>query len=332
MGIVWALASQYPESALREGLRLASAKANSLGITSTTDAVVRDFHWRAYLAAEQAEELTLRIKAARWVQPFFELEELSAISSERTEHPGLLEFDSTKLFVDGDLFSRNASLLEPYANGESFDGTFFGDSLAPAISAIDAAGLDIHIHAYGDAAVRHTLDAIERAIRANPARDRRHQLAHVALIHPDDLPRFAELGVAANIQPFWGYMNDERHEECEILGNSRCNELLRFHDLFESGARVTAGSDWISESMSPLYSIQVAVTRRPPDGSSAAWNPGQTITLEQMIRAYTIDAAWQARQEHLTGSVEPGKAADLILLKKNLLKWTRFKSKMWMFF
>jgi predicted amidohydrolase YtcJ len=168
--------------------------------------------------------------------------------------------------------------------------------------------------------VRQGLDAIERAIGVNPDRDRRHVLAHLALIDPADLTRFRELGVTANISTLWTWLGEERAAEVESLGEERAGRLLAFKSLFNSGARVTAGSDWISESMNPLYSIQVALTRRPPDGSGPAWNPEQRVTLEEMLEAYTINGAWQARLEDETGSIEVGKAADLVLLEQNLFE------------
>jgi hypothetical protein len=162
------------------------------------------------------------------------------------------------------------------------------------------------------------LDAIERAMAANGPRDRRHHLAHIALVHPDDLPRFAGLGVTADFQPLWAYLNAEREDEIAALGAERGQRLMALHSTFASGARVVAGSDWISESMNPLYAIQIALTRRPPDGSGPPWTPNERVTLAQMLEAYTINGAWLARQEQATGSIEVGKAADLVVLDRNL--------------
>jgi len=104
------------------------------------------------------------------------------------------------------------------------------------------------------------------------------------------------------------------------LGQARCDRLFQFRDLFDSGARVVAGSDWISESMSPLYNIQIALTRQPPGEGGPPWHPEQRVTLEEMLSAYTINAAWQAGQEDVSGSIEVGKAADLIVLDRNLFE------------
>jgi hypothetical protein len=319
--LAWPAASEHGESALREGLRLASWLANSLGITSASEASATAAHWAAYQAAEQAGEMTLRINASlRWddragPEQLQRLQDLSAQAA-----GPYFRADSVKLFVDGDPLNRSASLLEPYVGTDSLGTSHYGDGLAALVTRLDAAGFQVHLHAYGDRAVRNGLDAIASAVARGPPRDRRHQLAHLALVHPNDLPRFAALGVTADIQPLWAWWDEEKPAECALLGPPRCARLLAYRDLFDTGARVVAGSDWISASMSPLYGIQVALTRRPPDGSGPAWIPQQRVTLEEMLRAYTIDGAWLAGQEALTGSIEVGKAADLVVLERNLFE------------
>lgn len=319
VNLVWTLPWAYPEAALRQGLRLASALANSLGITSANEASASAAHWAAYRAAEQAGEMTLRINASlRW-DSLAGFEQLRALEELRARADGpRFRADSVKVFVDGDGVENGASLLAPYAASGLFGTSHYKDRLTKLVERVDAAGFQIHLHAYGDRAVRDGLDAIERAIAVNPPRERRHQIAHLALVHRDDLPRFAALGITADIQPLWAWMNDERRAECESFGPRRCGRLLAFRDLFDSAARVVAGSDWIAESMSPLYGIQVAVTRRPPNGASAPWNPAQQVSLEEMLKAYTLDGARLAGQEALTGSIQVGKAADLIVLERNL--------------
>lgn len=316
---VWTLATRYPEDALREGLRLASRMANGFGITSASEAAAFPAHWAAYRAAERAGEMTLRVNASlRWDREAG-IEQLTEFERMRAEADGpRFRVDSVKFFLDGDGEGYGASVLEPYAGTEGFGASYYGDRLAGVVGRVDAAGFQIHMHAYGDRAVRDGLDAIAHALEVNASRERRHQIAHLALVHPEDLPRFAALAVTADIQPLWAWWSDDLRRECEAFGPPRCARLLAFRDLFDSGARVVAGSDWISESMSPLYGIQVAITRRPPDGSGPPWNPDQRVSLEEMLKAYTLDGAWLAGQEALTGSIEVGKAADLIVLERNL--------------
>jgi predicted amidohydrolase YtcJ len=321
LNLVWGMASNYPKHALMEGLKLASERANRLGITTSSEAAALTQHWDAYRAAEQAGEMTLRVNAAlRW-NPQEGPEQLRDLERMRQQADGpRFRADSVKIFVDGDVMSRSASLLEPYGGSNDPGLSNYGKKLDELVSILDASGFHVHMHAYGDRAVRDGLDAIESAIKTNPSWERRHQLAHVALIHPDDVPRFDELGVTANIQLLWAWFNEERQHECEFLGALRCDRLIPIRDLFDAGTRVVAGSDWISESMNPLYNIQIALTRRPTDGKGPAWNPDQQVALEELLKAYTINGAWQAGQENLTGSIEVGKAADLIVLQRNLFE------------
>jgi predicted amidohydrolase YtcJ len=306
---------------LRTALRLASEQANALGITSVNAAKVWPPLMEAYLEVDAAAELTLRVQASQaWVndEGLGQMERLAAFRQQAGGRR--LKADAVKLTVDGDILYGSAALLRPY---EGTDGDFgpamIINDLDRVVRELDAAGFQVHMHVYGDRAVRAGLDAIEAAIGQNGPGIRHHQLAHVALVDPDDLPRFRALGVTANIQPLWAWLDDDRKSEIMAIGAQRARHFLAFNDLFASGANVVAGSDWISESMNPLYSIQVAVTRRPP-GGGPEWSPAQKVSLEQMIRAYTINGARLAGQEQQTGSVEAGKAADLVVLEKNLFE------------
>jgi predicted amidohydrolase YtcJ len=320
VGLAWQLASDYSEKELRLGLKRASRFANSLGITSSNEASASAAQWRAYRAAERAGEMTLRVNASLKWDPALGPEQLQELATMRDASDGpWFSADSVKLFLDGSAVGR-ASVLEPYAGTEDNGQSNYGDKLTALVTRLDQAGFQLHMHAYGDRAVRDGLDAVAAAIETNPPRDRRHQLAHVALIDPEDLPRFAELGVTADIQPLWSWLDEERQAECESFGPERCARFLAFRDLFDSGAPVVAGSDWISASMDPLYGIQIAITRRSPDGSGPAWNPEQRVTLREMLEAYTIAGARLYGQDKNTGSIEVGKAADLVVLERNLFE------------
>lgn len=316
--LVWPLSSHYSEEELRQGLRRASRLANGFGITTVNEASARAEHWSAYRAADAAGEMTLRVNISMRWDPAAGEEQIRSMLALLAEPEGQrTRFDSIKLFLDGS-GEKTASVLEPYPDSEHHGHSYFGGDLDRIVQRLDASGFNLHLHAYGDRAVRDGLDAIARAMEASPPRERRHRLSHVALVHPDDLPHFSQLGVTADIQPQWAWMSAERQLECESLGKKRCRHLLAFRDLFDSGARVVAGSDWPSESMNPLYAIQVAITRRPPDGDGPSWNPEQRVTLEEMLRAYTIDGARLTGQADLTGSIEVGKSADLVFLQRNL--------------
>jgi predicted amidohydrolase YtcJ len=328
MNAVYPVYQRIPEPEeldLREALRLASKMANGFGITSSSEAQTLPQNWSAFVAADRAGELTLRIQASlAWD---FERgpEQSEELSQRRDAHSSpMFRADSVKLFLDGSLTAnQGAALLAPYAGTDGDYGPLSDsdrDAIRDAVVAIDAAGMNVHLHALGDRAVRYGLDAIRAAIETNTPWDRRPHMTHLVMVHPDDLPRFAQLGVTADFQALWAHLDDEKKASAAALGNPRAQRMIAIRDMLDSGARVVLGSDWTSDSMNPLYSIQVAVTRRPPDGSEPAWLPEQRITLEEALKAYTIEGAWLAGQEQLTGSIEVGKAADLVLLERSLFE------------
>lgn len=308
---------------LREALRLASELANSYGITSVNAAQVRPQLHDAYVAADRAGEMTLRVQASQAWDLERDGAQLAEIRARRDTGAGRrYRADAVKLFLDGGITQRTAALLAPYVGTLDDRGRMSVDAttLTELVTEIDAAGMQVHVHVVGDRVVRSALDAFQKAIAVNGPMDRRHQMAHIVLIDPVDLPRFAELGITADFQPIWAYLDDERRSEIEAVGPERGLRLIAMRSMIDSGARVVVGSDWVSESMNPLYGIQIAVTRRPPGGSGPAWIPEQRATLDEMIAAYTINGAWLARQENDIGSIEVGKFADLIVLERNLFE------------
>ena len=191
------------------------------------------------------------------------------------------------------------------------------DSLA---TALDRNGWQVHVHAIGDRAIRMTLDAFEHARLASGARDARHTITHLQLIDPADLPRFRQLGVVANFEPFWANGDEYLTRLAEpALGPKRSRWLYPIRSVAKEGAVVSAGSDWSVSSLAPLDGIQVAVTHRPPDApDQPTWRPEEAVDLPTAIAMYTINAAYQNHLERETGSIEVGKLADLVVLERNL--------------
>lgn len=328
-GMVYGIIPQPPTADLRKALALASHLANSLGITSCNAAKVGPAHHEAYVAADRAGEMTLRVQASLYWDPKDGTGNLDALIRRRDQAPGnRYRANAVKLTLDGSLAWRTAALLESYAGSPEDRGELLFDPaiLHEVVRRLDGERFQVHVHAVGDRAVREALDAIAAAA-ANGARDRRHQLAHIELIDPVDLPRFARLGVTADFQALWAYLSPDMQSTIYALGPQRAGRLIQIRSMRDSGARVVAGSDWISESMNPLFGMQVAVTRRPPDGSGPAWIPEERVTLAEMIEAFTINGAWLARQEAETGSIEVGKAADMIVLQENLFEVDSMKLK-----
>src|SRR6185503_15337062 len=172
----------------------------------------------------------------------------------------------------------------------------------------------------GDRATRIALDAFATARTQNGADGPIHQIAHLQLVHPDDIPRFGPLRVAANIQGLWAYHDEETIELVEpVIGPERAARLYPLGSLERAGATLVGGSDWSVTSMNPLAAIEVAVTRRgarQPTGP--AWLPQEVVSLDAMLLAYTINGARLQLHEDETGSITVGKAADLVVLDKNL--------------
>jgi predicted amidohydrolase YtcJ len=179
----------------------------------------------------------------------------------------------------------------------------------------------IHMHAMGDGAARAGLDAISKAEHMNGPRDRRHQLAHLALVDPADIPRFAWLGVAANFQPLWFQADDPATAGTDhALTPSIRQSLYPIARLAAAHARIVGSSDWPSTSINPLEAIQAAITRQPLDGSKPSRQPDQRMTLTAMLETYTRDAAWVVNEDRIDGTLNVGKAADLVVLDKNLFR------------
>jgi predicted amidohydrolase YtcJ len=189
------------------------------------------------------------------------------------------------------------------------------------VTALDAIGFQVHFHAIGDRAVRECLDAAEAARAANGGNDHRHHIAHLQVVHPDDVPRFARLGVTGNMQALWAAHEPQMDDlTIPFLGPERSARQYVFGDLLRSGARLAAGSDWAVSSANPLRAIHVAVNRslRESTGAQAEpFLPAQALGLAEAMAAYTIGSAFVNHLDDVTGSVEPGKLADLIVLDRD---------------
>ena len=306
-----------------EGLRRALKLANSFGITALQDANASVDDLKAYETLEAKGELTVRVVAATQIDPdkaesqIPELIRLKALYN--TPH---LNASTAKLFVDGVIESHTAFLLEPYLDQPGYRGSanYTPEKLTKLIAALDRANLQVHIHAIGDGAIRMALDGLESAQISNGRNDARHTIAHLELISPNDLPRFAKLGVIANFQPLWAYADPYITDLTEpVLGPERSRWLYPIGSVIRTGAVVVGGSDWSVSSLNPLEAIQVGITRYGlDDAKRMSWIPDERADLATMIAAYTINGAYLAHREKRTGSIEVGKDADVVVLSANL--------------
>jgi predicted amidohydrolase YtcJ len=223
-----------------------------------------------------------------------------------------------KFFADGVVESGTAALLEPYTDCPHSHGiaNWTPAELTEAVTAVDALGLQPHIHAIGDGGVRAALDALEAAARTNGPRDRRPVVAHAQLIDPADLPRFAPLGVIAGLQPLWAQCDPLMTELIlPRIGPERGARQYQIAALLASGARIAFGSDWPVTAHEPLRGIATAVTRRTPEGTpEGGWLPEERIDTATALAAYSAGCAHQAFEEKEWGALRPGTRADLVHL------------------
>jgi predicted amidohydrolase YtcJ len=239
--------------------------------------------------------------------------------------------NTAKIFLDGVIEAATASLLKPYLPLPSEQAlthprglpNFTDERLRTLVGRLDREGFQVHMHGIGDRAIRQGLDAIAAAQNVNGPRERRPHIAHLQLVHPDDLPRFREQGVVANIPPLWAYADSYIRTLTEPrLGPERSKWLYPFGAFQRAGAVLAGGSDWSVTSVNPLHAIQVAVTRKPLDapGEVPAWLPDQRLDLPTALAAYTNGGAYVTFEEKDSGSLDVGKLADLIVLDQNLLE------------
>ena len=330
MNLVLDARPPYSEEQMVAALQFGQFYLNQYGVTSVQDALLKLDGNEAYvggptyMALEESGNLTLKVSGAIVWNTDLGVEQISRILEARERFSSRrLKARSVKIWLDGVLEVHTAALLEPYSDKE--DGTT-GELLIPpkmlreVITKLDALDFQIHFHAIGDAAIRASLDAIEEARSINGKKDNRHHISHIQLFNPEDIPRFAELGVAANFQPYWAWA-DKFITELTIpkLGEERSQWLYPIKSLLDYGALVVFGSDWFVSSGNPLLGIETAITRRDPlTNESAPFLDHQRIGLSAALKAYTLNSAYINFIEHETGSIEVGKQADLTVLDKNL--------------
>jgi hypothetical protein len=306
---------------------LAQAEAHRLGLTAWQEAKVVPETLAAYRALAERGELTIRTEGNLHLsheRGDDALEELLELRSQGTV--GRLRLRGAKLFQDGVLETRTGAVLEPYRGrdghptGETGLSLFEPERLKQVVTALDAHGFQVHVHAIGDRAVRETLDALEAARAVNGARDARHHLCHLQLVHPADRPRFRALGVVANCQPLWachsGYVDELT---IPFLSEEAARTMYPFGSLHRAGARLAFGSDWTVSTQNPLPQIEVAATRvHPETRDHEPLLADERLDLATAVEAFTLGSAYVNHLDGVTGTIEPGKLADLVVLDRDL--------------
>ncbi|MER6102662.1 amidohydrolase [Streptomyces sp. NPDC001832] len=313
------------------GLLRAQELLHSLGITGWQDALLGIFSGKpdpsdAYLAAARDGSLTARVSGALWwdrERGAEQIDELVALR-EQLSH-GRFRAGSVKIMQDGIAENFTAAMTSPYLDGcgcaTANTGLSFVDpaALRDYVTRLDALDFQVHFHALGDRAVREALDSIEAAIEANGHRGNRHHLAHLQVVHPDDLARFARLGAIANIQPLWAAHEPQMDElTIPFLGPERASWQYPFGSLLRAGATLAAGSDWPVSSPDPIAGIHVAVNRMEPGTTDdRVFLPEQRLDLATAAAAYTAGTAHVNGLDD-TGSLRPDNLADLVVLDRDI--------------
>jgi hypothetical protein len=306
---------------------------HALGITGWQDAWVTPATQRAYETLSADGRLTARVVGALWWERERGIEQVSDLverrGAARQGDPAARFLPTTvKIMVDGVLENFTGALLEPYCDGcgghTDNRGLSFveREALARAVVELDALGFQVHLHAIGDRAIRDGLDAFAAArasngpVGAGAARDPRHHIAHIQVVQPEDIPRFAQLDVTANAQAYWA-MNDPQMEELTVpfLGIERADLQYPFTSLLQAGARLAMGSDWAVSTANPLEQIEVAVTRA--DRGGQAFRPAERLTVDQALRAFTAGSAFVNHDED-AGVLAVGRRADIVLLDRDI--------------
>jgi predicted amidohydrolase YtcJ len=304
----------------------AQAHLNSLGITGWQDAWVTPATLEAYRCLAEGGRLTARVVGALWWDRHRGLDQISELLTQRESGaaPGFHP-TTVKIMTDGVLENRTGALLEPYGDGCGGQTDNHGlcyverDLLVAAVTELDRHGFQVHLHAIGDRAVRNALDAVAAARSANGPGDHRHHIAHLQVVQPQDVPRFGELGVVANVQPYWAQMEPQMEElTLPFLGRDRTQLQYPFGDLLRSGATLAMGSDWSVTTANPLVEIEVAVTRVDPGNrANVPFLPEQALPLQVALGAFTAGSAYVNHDED-GGSLRVGNRADLAVLDRNL--------------
>jgi predicted amidohydrolase YtcJ len=306
-------------AALQTGL----AEVRRLGITAYIEPGLSERYLEAYRDADSNGKLTARVLASlspiAWEAGKFG-DEVYELVAKRDRYRGkFLNTDSVKVYIDGVIETRTSFMLKPYSGGGNFPPFYTRDELATLYQKLDAMGLQIHTHAIGDAAIRSALDAYEHAIEINGPNDNRHQIVHLQLIDDADIPRFGKLNVAADFQCMWCYRDDYIDIAVDIVGNERVNRFYPVASVANSGGLIVGGSDWDVSSLNPLDAIETAVTRRNPfTNEGPVLGTAEEVSLQRALEMYTRNAARVTRLDAITGTIEVGKRADLIVIDRDL--------------
>lgn len=317
---------------MEEALVSFMEEANSYGVTGITNITrggldVNDLYRRM----EREGRLSLRMRVVTTMDPLYSYQDVfDTIASSVPQDTDMVSTNTVKIFYDGVTESGTAVMLEPYLPEAGLGDGWVGEPIWPdaefqeMVKSFDAAGVQVHVHAIGDGAVRATLDAYEAARAENGMRDARHTITHACAITDDDVKRMADLDIVGALQFLWMYGDSLYELEKAYIGEERALAMYPTKDMHEAGVVVSGASDAPVTPYVVLDEIEVGVTRNSPyageDNADMHRWPEQGLTAYQMLEAYTKNVAYQNFMDDLVGTIEVGKRADLVVLAQNILE------------
>ncbi|OUO87549.1 amidohydrolase [Gordonibacter sp. An230] len=317
---------------MEEAMEKFMEEANSYGITGITN-VTRgglDIN-ELYHRLDEEGRLKLRMRVVTTMDPLYSYDEvLAAIKDSARYDSDMVTTQTVKIFYDGVTESGTAVMLEPYLPESGLGDDWRGEPIWPVdqfdamVSDFDAEGIQVHVHAIGDGAVRGTLDAYEKAQAANGKRDARHTMTHVCAIADDDIARMADMDVIGAMQFLWMYGDSLYELEKAYIGEERALAMYPTKRMRDAGVLISGASDAPVTAYVSLDEIETGVTRNSPYAEEEATDmhrwPEQGLSAYQMLEAYTKNVAYQNFMEDIVGTVEVGKRADLVVLDQNILE------------
>lgn len=343
--LVTGILPDYTVDQYKKGIKAYQDMAQSLGFTGSFDAVLAQGSnaIEAYKALATDKDLTMRFRGAYITDTEQGPEQIAALvkARESDDKGDLFKINTLKFFEDGVVEGLTAYLLEPYAEGTGKPAGYKGEpkwnlnNFERVVAAGEKEGFQIHIHAIGDGAVRDSLDALEYGSKQNGEKDYRNAITHLQLVAPEDIPRFAKLGVIAAVNPYWHFKDDYYYNlQLPYLGKERAEKEYPMQSFIKAGVMIASASDYpVTSPPDPLFGIEVGITRTVPGGDLSygmktdtknpekydlpLW-PEESVDLADMIASYTYNGAYANFLDTETGSIEVGKSADMIVINKNL--------------
>ncbi|MBN2092804.1 amidohydrolase [candidate division KSB1 bacterium] len=317
IGLVGRIIPATRKTEIQQQLGAALQHAMELGVTSIQDnSFATDL--TIYQELMAAGKLTVRVNAWR----AWELaKNYENIGIQAMFGNSMIQLGTMKVFSDGSMGAGSALFFAPYADEPSTSGIpiYPEAELYQLIEKVDEMGLQVATHAIGDKANHWVLNAYEKAMLKSGRKNARHRIEHAQVVTDSDLPRFAQQGVIASIQP--SHCIDDMRWAEKRIGKERCTDAYRFKSLVDAGAKLAFGTDWPVEPLNPMLGLYAAVTREYPEGGpTGGWQPSEKLSMEQAIEFYTLGSAYAEFSENKKGTIEPGKLADITVLSNNLFE------------